>query len=197
MLQRRAFLLASLFLPVIARSPAARAEDATPEDGPRRFLMEDVNGVIVTDETLAGKFALIYFGYTGCPDICPTSMLTMADALKALGEDARRVIPIFVTVDPDRDTAKLLSQYVSAFDERIVALRGPKPYVDAMVKAYGAKYEFHYPDPADKANYSVDHTASLFFQGPDGRMVNRFAHGTPTEAIVADMKKAIAATPVN
>ncbi|MBK8456889.1 MAG: SCO family protein [Phyllobacteriaceae bacterium] len=197
MTSRRDFLILTFAASAAPLFSALAEESSPPDDQPLRFLMEDVNGVIVTDENLLGKFALIYFGYTGCPDICPTSMLTMADALAALGADAERVLPLFVTVDPDRDTAKLLSQYVSAFDTRIVALRGPKAYVDAMVKAYGAKYEFHFPDPADKTNYSVDHSASMIFQGPDGRIVKRFPHGMAAAAIASEMQAAITAAPVN
>ncbi len=195
MTSRRTVVLAGLGLAALAFPFAARAEDEP--DRPRRFMMQDVNGTIVTDETLIGRFALIYFGYTGCPDICPTSMMTMATALESLGPLADRVLPIFVTVDPARDNPKLLSQYVSAFDERIVALTGPKEFVDAMVKAYGAKYEFHVPDPAHPEDYSVDHTASLFFQGPDGRVMERFQHGLATEEIVARMSAAIEAAPTH
>lgn len=198
MASRRDVLFLSLAAASLAmRLPVFAGEAPPPDDRPRRFLMEDVNGVIVTDENLLGKFALIYFGYTGCPDICPTSMLTMAEALAALGNDAERVLPLFVTVDPDRDTAKLLSQYVSAFDSRIVALRGPKAYVDAMVAAFGAKYEFHYPDPTDKTNYSVDHSASIIFQGPDGKIIKKFPHGMAAADIAVEVAEAVKSAPVN
>lgn len=178
-------------------SGPAPAEDEPADDRPGRFMMQDINGVVVTDETLLGRFSLIYFGYTGCPDICPTSMLTMAEVLQALGSEAGRVIPIFVTVDPDRDTPKLLSQYVSAFDERIVALRAPKDYLDRMVAAFRVKYEFYVPDPKHPGDYTVDHTASIIFLGPDGRIIKRFPHGQATDAIVTDVRAALDAVPAN
>lgn len=175
----------------------SRAEDAPEGTDPVHFMIADINGTIVTDETLLGKFALIYFGYTGCPDICPTSMLTMAEVLERIGDQADRIIPIFVTVDPDRDTPKLLSEYVSAFDKRIVALRGPKPYLDRMCETFRVKYEFYVPDPKHPEDYTVDHTASIIFLGPDGRIVKRFAHGLETDAIVADVRSALDAGPAN
>lgn len=190
MIDRRMLLALAAGLATGLAVPAV-AEEAEPP----RFLLADINGVVVTDETLRGRFAMVFFGYTNCPDICPTSMLTMASVMQALGPDADKLRPLFVTVDPDRDTPELLSQYIAAFDPRIVALRGPKPYLDAMVAAYGARYAFHYPDPADKTQYSVDHTASLIFQGPDGRIITRFAHETPIETITSAVKAAFAATP--
>lgn len=173
------------------------AADEHEPDVPGRFVMQDADGALFTDQNLAGKFALLYFGYTGCPDICPTSLMTVAGTLKALGPVADAMVTLFVTVDPDRDDAALLSQYTAAFDERILALRGPKAFVDAMAKAYRVKYQFHYPDPADKTNYSVDHSAWIVFQGPDGRVIRRFPHTMDWEAMSAEIRAAMAAAAVN
>lgn len=169
-------------------------EEATAA-GPRRFMMEDLYGNVVTDENLQGQFSLIYFGYTGCPDVCPTTLSTIADVMVELGDDANRLVPYFVTVDPDRDTASLLRDYLGFFDKRIEGLRGPKPYTDHMVKTYNARYEFHVPDPAEPDDYSVDHTASMAFVGPDGQIIKRFAHGLSAESITADIRAALAEVP--
>ncbi len=168
-----------------------------PAAGPRRFMMQDVNGTVVTDETIAGKFTLLYFGYMGCPDVCPTSLMTISEVLKSIGDRADKVIALFVTVDPDRDTAKALSEFATNFDPRIVALRGPKEYTDHMVKAFNAKYEFHYADPNDKTNYTVDHTASIALIGPDGILIKRYPHGVTSADITADLSGIIDGAPAN
>ncbi|WP_421703349.1 SCO family protein [Aliiroseovarius sp.] len=202
MTTRRAFLTTSALwttgafcLPAL---PAwAQHADLEPEPGVddmpqrRRWLMEDTYGNVVKDEDLQGRFVLLYFGYMGCPDVCPTSMSTLADVMEQLGEVADGVTVLFVTVDPDRDTAKRLREYVQFFDERIVGLRGPKAYTDHMVKAFNARYEFHVPDPAKPEDYSVDHTASIAFIGPDGHLIRRFPHGMAAEEISADVKQTI------
>lgn len=167
------------------------------EDAPRRFMMEDVNGSVVTDENLVGKFSLIYFGYMGCPDVCPTSLMTMSEVMKSIGGRAEKVLPVFVTVDPDRDTAKVLSDFVSNFDKRFIALRGPKEYTDHMVKAFNAKYQFQYSDPNNKKQYTVDHTASIALVGPDANLIKRYPHGLTSDEIAKDLATIIDETLVN
>lgn len=104
----------------------------------------------------------------------------MADAMKALGGEASRVQPIFVTVDPARNSSAVMKDYVKSFDDRFVALRGPAAYTDAMVKAYNAKYEIQKPSGDDPAIYNVDHTASIAMIGPDGVLRKRFPYGIAT-----------------
>lgn len=180
-LTRRALIAASLCLLVLP----ARADDG----GRHPFMMENAaTGQVIDDDILLSKVSLIFFGYTHCPDICPTSLVQLADVMKALGDDSRNVQPIFVTVDPGRDTSALMREYVKNFDERIVPLRGPVPYTDAMAKAFGAKYEIQKPDGDDPEIYSVDHTASLALIGPDGLLRKRFPFGASTADIVAEVK---------
>ncbi len=182
----RRMLLAALAASLLA-SPAWPQDSAS--DPPRRFMMENAaTGDVVDDGILLGKVTLIYFGYTHCPDICPTSLLQMADVMKALGPDAALVQPVFVTVDPERDTMEVMREYVKSFDERFVPLRGPRAYTDAMVKAYNAKYEIQKPLGDDPAIYNVDHTASLAMIGPDGKLRKRFPYGLATGEIVASVK---------
>ena len=199
MIARRHLLATAAAFLVLGAAPLAAqhndlgVEEAPDVPMPRRFMMEDTYGNVVTDEDLRGKFALIYFGYTGCPDVCPTSLATMADALDLLGADVEGVSPIFVTVDPDRDTAQLMQDYTAFFHKSIIGLRGPKEYTDHMVKTFNARYEVHVPDAAHPDRYSIDHTASIAFLGPDGMLIKRFPHGTTAEDMAADIAEAIAA----
>lgn len=177
-------------LPLRAEDVDLPVEEPTEPVLQRRFMMEDLYGNTISDEDLQGKFALIYFGYTGCPDVCPTSLSTIADVMESLGDKATAITPYFVTVDPDHDTALLMRDYLAFFDKRIEGLRGPKAYTDHMVKIYNARYRVNTPDPAHPEIYSVDHTASIAFLGPDGVMIKRFAHGTSAEDMVADIRAA-------
>lgn len=192
-LNRRRLL--SLALAVTATSHHAAAQEAEPER-PRRFMMENaMTGEVIDDDILLGKVSLLYFGYTHCPDICPTSLLQMADVLKKVGADSDRVQPIFVTVDPSRDTATVMQEYVTSIDSRIVPLRGPIPYTDAMVKAFNAQYEIQKPNGDDPGFYSVDHTASIALIAPDARLLKRFPFGQATEVIVKEVQDALRSFP--
>ena len=171
----------------------SRADEAEPL---HPFMLEDVNGTMVTDEALQGKFSLVFFGYTSCPDVCPTSLSTISAALDKLGSDAAQVLPLFVTLDPERDTRKVLSAYVAAIDERIVALQGPRAFTDAAAKAFGVTYAIVTPDPAKPEEYSIDHTAVIFFVGPDGRVIKRFGQGLSPEILVQDIRAAMAGAPM-
>jgi len=137
------------------------------DDKPRRFMLEDVNGTVVNDETLQGRFVLLFFGYTSCPNVCPTSLLTISSVLQSLGPLGDEILPLFVSVDPDRDTRQHLADYMQSFDSRIVALRGPKPSIDAMAEAHNIHYKIGPKDPVRPDAYRVDHSASIIFQGPD------------------------------
>ncbi len=196
MLDRRVFMTSALALsiagalPAIAQDHAVLAADTATDDMPvrRRYMMEDVHGNVVKDEDLQGRFVLIYFGYTSCPDVCPTTLSTLSDVMADLGDLMDGLTVLFVTVDPDRDTPKVLAEYTAYFDPRIVALRGPKAYTDHMVKAFNARYEFFVPDPDHPEDYSVDHTASVAFVGPDGNLIKRFPHGMSADDISADIR---------
>ncbi len=196
---RRGFLISATAWAGAAAMPAIAqhedlSADTTQDDQPvrRRYMMEDTYGNVVTDEDLQGKFVLIYFGYTACPDVCPTTLSTISDVMEGLGEKTDDLAVLFVTVDPDRDTAKLLREYVGFFDERIIALRGPKPYTDHMVKTFNARYEVYTPDPEHPEDYAVDHTASTAFVDPYGDLIRRFPHGMAAQDIIADITATMA-----
>ena len=170
---------------------AAVAEDTAP----RRFMLEDVNGSVVSDETLQGHFALLFFGYTSCPDVCPTSLLTISSVLQSLGPRGDEILTLFISVDPDRDTRQHLADYMQSFDPRIVALRGPKPFVDAVTAVYDVYYKIGAQDPARPGEYEVDHSASIIFQGPDGNVITRFAPGASVADMAARIREAMSKAP--
>lgn len=154
-----------------------------------RFMLEDHNGQIVTDQDFDGRLLLITFGYTYCPDICPTNLVNMTTALEELGEErAAQIAPLFITIDPARDTAATLREYVAAFDKRIIGLTGPQAMIDSVSKRYKVVSAVHKPKNWKDGDYLVDHTASIFLMAPDGQFLVKFAHGMPPE----DMAKRIA-----
>ncbi len=175
------------------------SDEATSDDTNKRrkFVLIDSYGRAVTDQHLRGSFALMFFGYTFCPDVCPTSLQTIAVVLDELGEDAAKVKPLFISVDPKRDTPEVLRDYVSLFDERIIPLTGPRAYIDAAVAAYNLKYEIGEADPSEPENYLIDHSASIAFIGPDGALITRFGYGMTAEYIAKRIREVIAATPLN
>jgi protein SCO1 len=138
---------------------------AVPAIGGPFTLMED-NGKTVTDRDFRGRYLLIYFGYTSCPDICPTTLTAIADAAGILGSRARLLQPLFITVDPERDTPAVLHDYVRAFGGSIVGLTGTPAQIHAVERAYRISSAVH---PTAPGNYTVDHTAVLFLVAPDGR----------------------------
>jgi len=163
-------------------------EPAPGEDLGGRFILTDHNGRIVTEADLLGSYHLLYFGYTQCPDVCPTSLQVMARALKNLGEDANRFVPWFITVDPERDSPETLREYVGYFNQRMIGLTGSDSMIDTVVKQYRVRYEKVEEEGGDPAFYTMDHTASLFLIGPDGRFITKFAHGITPQALTERLR---------
>ncbi|MCG8650372.1 MAG: SCO family protein [Pirellulales bacterium] len=179
------WLLSLVFgLVMVFSATAVSAQDQmVPAEIGGRFMLEDHNGQIVTDQHYRGQFLLITFGYTYCPDICPTNLVNMSDALAHLGEKAAQVAPVFVTIDPKRDTAERLRDYVDHFDQRIVGLTGPQPMIDSISKRYKIVTDVHRPEGWDQEDYIVDHTASIFLMSPEGGFLVKFAHGMDPKAM--------------
>jgi protein SCO1/2 len=155
------------------------------------FELVDQHGVTRTDADYRGSYLLIYFGYTSCPDLCPTTLLKMADALDALAArapaKAARVIPIFVSVDPDRDTPDLLRDYAASFDPRLVALTGTPRALAKVGRVYGA---FFARGPADEAgDYALDHTSFVYLMGPDGGYVAHFEKDATVDELVDALQR--------
>jgi len=145
------------------------------------FELMDQNGRSVTDRDFRGRFMLIFFGFTHCPDVCPTELQVVAEVLQQLGPRADRVAPIFITVDPARDTPAVLADYVALFDSRLVGLTGTEAQIAAVARAYRVFYAKVTPPGA--STYLVDHSSFLYLMGPDGGFRALFRHGTPPEEI--------------
>lgn len=144
------------------------------------FSLVDHTGEAVTDRDFLGRFQLIFFGYTHCPDICPTDLAKMAEAIDLLGPAGARVQPIFVTVDPARDTVAAMADYVGHFHPRLVGLTGAPEDIAALAGRYGVRSRpaDHPVDPGAAAgsDYFLDHTGAMYLIGPDGRGLSLFRH---------------------
>ncbi len=162
-----------------SHSPQAAATSSTGRaDVGGSFELMNHEGRMVSDASFRGKYMLVYFGYTFCPDVCPTTLSTMAEAIEILGYEGRDVIPIFITVDPDRDTPEHLATYVRYFHPRLVALTGTRDQVARAAKAYRIYYA-RVPEPGnDPDSYLVDHSSLVFLMDREGRYMTHFSHGT-------------------
>jgi protein SCO1 len=134
------------------------------------FTLEDGNGKVVTDRDFRGKYMLVYFGYTSCPDVCPTTLNEVAEALDHLGAKADRLQSIFITVDPKRDTAAVIGQYTAAFTPRLIGLTGSEEQIAKVAREYRVYYAEHRTGPGPN-DYTMDHSSVLYLMGPDGRFV--------------------------
>lgn len=153
------------------------------------FKLIDQNGHTVTNTDLQGKWVLVYFGYTHCPDACPTALNNMALALSDLGTEKNEIRPVFITIDPKRDTAPVMKDYVSAFDAPIVALTGSDAAIAQAAKEYRVYYAKH-PEPG--GDYSMDHTSIIYVMDPKGRFTASFSGEDPPDQIAARLKKLLA-----
>lgn len=153
-----------------------------------RYAMLDQHGRMVSSEDFHGRLQLIYFGYTWCPDICPTSLAVMVQALHQLGDLAEQVQPIFITVDPERDTPELLAEYARYFHPRLLALSANPEVTRRTAELFRARYEFVPSESGDPRRYSVDHTASLYLLGRDGGFITKFAHGLPAHEVAERLR---------
>jgi protein SCO1/2 len=145
------------------------------------FSLTDHTGRAVTQADFADRFLLLYFGFTYCPDVCPTELGTIAAAMDDLGAQAARVTPVLITIDPARDTPDALADYVSRFHPAMVGLTGSPEQVAAAARAYRVFYsKVQRPDMTD---YTMDHSSFIYLVGPDGRVRALFRPQTPPEAI--------------
>lgn len=173
-----------------AEVPSPVAEEQ-PEIGiVSRYLLMDTKGRAVSDQDFRGSFQLITFGYTFCPDICPTTLAEMSLILEKLGSRAEQIQPLFVTVDPERDTPEVLRRYTAYFHPRIIGLTGSPELVRRVADHFKIRYEKHWEPGAKKDQYSVDHSAGMYLLGPDGSFLGKFAYATPSQE-VADRIRAL------
>ena len=154
--------------------------------GPFELVGKD--GKTVTDKDFRGRYMLVFFGFTHCPDICPAELQVMSAALDDLGDKADQVVPIFITVDPKRDTPQLVTAYVENFGPNFVGLTGSPEAVDKAAKAYRITYQKFQEEGAGD-NYSVDHSALVYLMGPDGKFVTHFPYGTSPEKMADTLRR--------
>ena len=160
--------------------------DVTGLEYAKDFALTDHNGKLRTLADFKGKAVVIFFGYTQCPDVCPTTMAEMANVMKQLGPQAEKVQVLFVTVDPERDTPTLLSKYVPAFDSHFLGLVGDNAATEKMAKEFKVFYQ-KVPGK-EPGSYTMDHTAGSYVFDPQGRIRLFLRHGQGTEPIVHDLK---------
>jgi protein SCO1/2 len=152
-----------------------------------RYLLQGPGGRAVMDSDFRGRFQLISFGYTYCPDICPTTLVEMAHVLRLLGADARHLQPVFISVDPERDTPEALKVYTEFFDPRILGLTGTPEAVRKVADLFKVRYE-KVKEPG-ASHYAVDHSAGMVLIGPDGVFVTKFPYGASAEEIAGKIGK--------
>lgn len=178
--------LAALLCLALLALPAAAAEVTG------RFRLQAHDGRMVTEASFVGTVRVMTFGYTFCPDICPTTLSTMASALDLLGPKAAQVTPLFITVDPRRDSAEHLNQYMAAFGPSFVGLTGTAEMVDEAARAFRARYAVQPPlDPADPNVYFVDHSAGIYVMDRQGGLVAKLGHRADPEELAARLLEVI------
>jgi len=180
------FLCAALLLTGCSEPPRFISTDISMVDWGKDFSLADHNGQARRLADFRGKAVVLFFGYTQCPDICPTTLTTMRDAMKLLGEDAKRVQVLFVTVDPARDTPKLLAQYVPQFHPSFLGLHGDDNAIAALAKDFKV---FYAKQPgSNPGNYSIDHSTGSYVFDPQGRLRLLLRHGETPANVAADLK---------
>ena len=167
----------------------SRAQGEALIGGP--FRLVDQHGREVTEKDFAGRFMLVYFGYTFCPDVCPLSLSNMVQAVALLDpEQARRVVPVFITVDPERDTVAQMAEYAPLFDPRLVALTGSADQIKQAAKAYRVYYSK--VENGDAGDYLMDHSAFIYLMGPDGRYRRHFGHDAAPDKLAEALRTELA-----
>ena len=169
-----------------AGGPQFKSTDITGVDYGRALELTDHHGKLRRLEDFRGKAVVMFFGFTHCPDVCPTTLADMAQAMRQLGADADRVQVLFVTVDPERDTQEALARYVTAFDPRFLGLRGDLEATRAVAKEFKVYFEKR-PGAAPGA-YTVDHSAQTYVLDPQGRLRLFVRHGRIAEDLAPDLR---------
>ena len=177
-------LCLGVILIVTGRLSAPVAQQVAAIGGPFRLI--DQNGQVVTEQDMKGRPFLVFFGFTHCPDVCPTALFEVSQILRALGPDADRARALFITVDPERDIPPVLKSYLSSFDPRLTGLTGDPAAVAAVAKAYRVYVK---KVPLDDGGYTMDHTAIVYLMDKDGRFVSPFSLKRTTEAAAAELRR--------
>lgn len=185
--------VALLLLAPVFRPTSSAAQIAAPPKGSSvHFALTGSSGAAVTEHTYQGKWLVIYFGYTFCPDICPTTMMELAQALQTLGPRAAGVQAVFISVDPQRDKPDLLAEYLKSFDPRFVGLTGSSAQISAAAKSFNVFYERH---DTDDGNYTYDHSSYLYLVDPGGKLVEALGSDRGSEQIAAALSSLMSGNP--
>jgi protein SCO1 len=155
------------------------------------FELTDHLGMVKRDEDFAGKWLLVFFGFTNCPDVCPTTLSEVAAVMEGLGDGTERVQPLFVSIDPERDTPAALADFVPLFDAGIIGLTGTPDQIAATAKGFFVYYE-KIEEAAAPGGYAMSHSSQLFLFDPQAQFVKTYRYGTSAEEILADLRERIA-----
>ena len=192
----RFFMLLPALLALLLVSCGTAKSEEPPLAGARiggPFTLIDQNGRQVSDRDFQGKYRIVYFGFASCPDVCPTDLAQIGQALRMLEKSepalAAKVQPIFITVDPERDTPARLKEYAAAFHPRIVALTGTPQQIADAAKSYAIYYS---KTPADNGEYGMDHLRVIFLMAPDGKPIAMLPHDKDAKAIAAELERWVA-----
>jgi protein SCO1 len=178
------FLFFGAIILVTGRAPLPIGQAAAAVGGP--FHLEDQNGKPVSDADMKGRPFLVFFGFTHCPDICPTTLFEMSQIMRALGPDADRTGALFITVDPERDTPAVMKDYLSNFDPHLRGLTGDQGSINAAIKAYRV---YAKKVPLENGDYTMDHTAVVYLMDKDGHFVAPFNVNRSPQAEAADLRR--------
>ena len=176
-------LFSTVVFIVTGRSPAPIAMPSA-VGGP--FNLVDQNSKPITDKDMNGHPFLVFFGFTHCPDVCPTTLFDVSEIFRALGPEAKDVRALFITVDPERDTPAVLKDYLSSFDPRVIGVTGDSAAIAAVEKAYRV---YAKKVPLDGGSYTMDHTAIVYLMGKDGRFVTPFNMKRRPNEAAEDLKR--------
>ncbi len=170
--------------PRLANNSGVSVPGAVEVGGP--FTLVGADGAPVTDASFRGRWMLVYFGYTFCPDVCPTELQAVAAGLDQLGPLASKVAPLFITIDPERDTPVAIGQYVKLFDDKLIGLTGTPAQIAAVARAY----RVYYAKSAgkDSSSYLMDHSSFLYLMGPDGKLQMLLKPGMSGTEIAAALR---------
>lgn len=183
-----AFVFIWLLLWSDYRADLARAENEPPFLAD--FELTDHRGIVQTDEDFAGRWILVFFGFTNCPDVCPTTLSEVAAVMEGLGDEAAVVQPIFITIDPERDTPTALAEYVPMFDAGIIGLTGTPEQIAATSETFPIFYE-RIEQATAPGGYTMGHTSHLFLFDTQAGFADSWPYGTPAEEILADLRERI------
>lgn len=181
-------IAALAFAAVVTAFCASAGALAAPPAIDGQFALDTLDGRTVTKADFRGKWLLVYFGYTSCPDVCPATLTELGQALKELGSSAKRVQALFITVDPVRDKAVVLKRYLKAFDPRIEGLRGDGDATEAAAKSFHVYYRLR---NVGGGQYAIDHSSYIYVFNPEGRFVQLLAPDSPGHRIADDVKKLV------